>query len=555
MAKRGEPLFFVILLLLPLQLLAADRLVLESGQDIYRLGSYLEIFEDSTKRLSVEQVTAEQFEAVDQLNLNLGLSESAYWLRFQLLNRSAEQEWLLDVGWLADPFAWIHVYGPDGQGGYREIVSEGVYQSVYPLPVTPEPAWYYLKMLPEGDATFLAAAVATRAAQTARSRNSMLAVGIFYGLMLCMAIYSLIFYLPFRQKTFLWYTCFIFSVMGYFVEVNGIIYDLKVFVNPEIYYRLPLFCIFMLLFSGGQFVRAFLMTSDHTPRLDRTLRATIWAALILALASFKGNIMLLNSLIALLGPAMIVLAISAGIICRRHGFWAARFFLVSWAVTLLGGISYALTYLGVLPLTFWTFYSFQIGIALGAILMAFALIDRVRHLQQNARFYRRMSMLDELTGLFNVRYFRRQLELQMNTALRSKRPLSLMMLDVDDFKAINDTYGHTEGDRVLADLCRIIQGMVRASDVPCRYGGEEFSLIMPETSIDEAAQVAGRIRLAIAGHHFSFSNGDQRSLTASIGIAEMQSDQRLKQLVSRADGAMYEAKKSGKNRVVVAGED
>jgi diguanylate cyclase (GGDEF)-like protein len=163
----------------------------------------------------------------------------------------------------------------------------------------------------------------------------------------------------------------------------------------------------------------------------------------------------------------------------------------------------------------------------------------------------KLSLTDPLTGLNNRRGFDLAARQQIMVAIRHHRPLSLLMLDIDFFKRVNDTYGHAAGDRVLERLSAIIFKNIRSLDIPARLGGEEFCILLPETNGDEALLLAERLRLVVAEE--KFNSGDLTfSITISIGLVECScGDDALERLLERGDLALYKAKQSGRNRSVV----
>ncbi len=167
---------------------------------------------------------------------------------------------------------------------------------------------------------------------------------------------------------------------------------------------------------------------------------------------------------------------------------------------------------------------------------------------------KRLVITDDLTGLFNQRYFYTQITKESERAKRHNRPLSLILIDIDLFKDFNDTYGHWEGDFVLKKIGEILLKNVRDIDMPFRYGGEEFTVILPDTNHEDAIIVAERIRKAVAQNVFyPFTlNGqpDVVSKTVSIGITEFREQDDMKSFVKRADNALYQAKKLGRNMLV-----
>lgn len=160
-----------------------------------------------------------------------------------------------------------------------------------------------------------------------------------------------------------------------------------------------------------------------------------------------------------------------------------------------------------------------------------------------------ISMTDPLTGLFNRRRFQEVLELEFKKARRYHLPLTCMMIDIDHFKSVNDSYGHAIGDTVIRDVARIIQDCIRDSDSVCRWGGEEFILLAPMTKKTEALLPARRILAAVEAHAFAGLQGTRK--TVSIGIAGVPDDDidTTDKLVQEADESLYQAKKEGRNRI------
>jgi two-component system, cell cycle response regulator len=178
---------------------------------------------------------------------------------------------------------------------------------------------------------------------------------------------------------------------------------------------------------------------------------------------------------------------------------------------------------------------------------------RLQKLAGEREFYKQLSNRDEMTGLANYRSCHETLEKETERAKRYNRPLTIMMIDIDDFKGCNDTYGHLAGDAAMMQIAGLIKAQTRTSDVVARYGGEEFMVILPEATIDEASFVAERIRQAIEKHPFVSEEGTtMASLTVTIGLSSLPDRASTKKdLIRTADIAMYKGKTSGKNKVVV----
>lgn len=173
--------------------------------------------------------------------------------------------------------------------------------------------------------------------------------------------------------------------------------------------------------------------------------------------------------------------------------------------------------------------------------------DRIKELEK-------LLDRDYLTGLYNRRFFMERFFEEIAWAIRYKEPLSIMMLDIDFFKRINDTYGHGCGDEILKQISSTLLSVLRAEDIVARYGGEEFIILLPNTNSDGAITAAEKLRTTVQNKVFVCKDSDiQLSVTISIGVTIYSGDAELSpdRLIGQADGALYTAKESGRNRVVV----
>ncbi len=166
----------------------------------------------------------------------------------------------------------------------------------------------------------------------------------------------------------------------------------------------------------------------------------------------------------------------------------------------------------------------------------------------------RMTIIDGLTGAHNKRYFIEFLEREIARCSRYGRPLSLLMFDIDHFKAVNDTHGHLTGDHVLKEMCRRLLGRIRKEELLARYGGEEFACVLPETDNAGAMAFAEQIRILVGGTPFEYE-GDSFTVTVSVGVATLNNDGgdmvlEATALIKLADENLFAAKHAGRNRVV-----
>jgi len=171
--------------------------------------------------------------------------------------------------------------------------------------------------------------------------------------------------------------------------------------------------------------------------------------------------------------------------------------------------------------------------------------ERVRMMEK----LQKLAITDGLTKLHNSRSFYSQIEVEVDRFNRYKHPLSLLLLDIDHFKHYNDTYGHLEGDKVLVRISQIIRSCLRKLDTAYRYGGEEFTVILPETTCEEAQNVAERIRNAVKAEKFDPETEGDIIITISIGVTQYSPEEELSAFIQRADKAMYSSKQNGRNKV------
>jgi two-component system cell cycle response regulator len=183
-----------------------------------------------------------------------------------------------------------------------------------------------------------------------------------------------------------------------------------------------------------------------------------------------------------------------------------------------------------------------IGYQMAATLKHFQRLSSIKHI----------AIYDTLTGLYNRRHFEERLGVEAQKSFFSNTPLSLVMVDIDHFKKVNDTFGHTEGDQVLCMISSLLKSSVRKKDTVSRYGGEEFILILPEAGLDESFVIAERIRRLVEKSPFEVGKA-QVNLTLSMGISNFPSHRAKskEELVKMADQALYDAKRGGRNKVCI----
>lgn len=191
---------------------------------------------------------------------------------------------------------------------------------------------------------------------------------------------------------------------------------------------------------------------------------------------------------------------------------------------------------------------FDASRVLEIILQELKVLMRIKWLYSETKY---LAITDGLTSLYNRRYFQQTLDREFARSKRYKNPLSIALFDIDHFKNINDTYGHQFGDKVIAEISKIIKNSLRKTDYVARYGGEEIVLILPETPIDQTMIPIERIRIKIQDHQFIYGEKSVQ-VTASCGLAGIEPDvSTYEDLILRADKALYESKRNGRNQTTI----
>lgn len=557
---------FLILLAVPPASDSSQKAVTLAGSESAReLSGFLSILKDPDHRYGIEEVSrpalATSFVSAAPGVPHLGLSEDAVWVKFRLASAPPDG-WLLHVGW---PFLAsvklrdlrLHpgtaVTG-NSRGGHKF--------TAWGFPGPSGPGWtIYSRFVGQG-ILILPMKLYPDSAHLAHHRLRSTAFGLYYGVILAMAFYNLFLFFSLRDRTYIYYVLYTLSLFFYFLSFNGLTLEFLLPGRRALDSRITLFFLAMIFVTAALFTRKFLDTRRNAPLIDRMMQGFLLLGAVMGILSFTANFRLLTIAFSIIGLTAPFLLIFAGILIWRQGFRPARFYLLAWTIYSMGVFLFALTYSGDLPFSAFGLHSYQIASAIEAILLSFALADRIRLLRMereaarhNERRAMELALTDELTGLYNPRFFRAQIGPEIQRAENLGQPLSLIMLDVDDFKQYNDTFGHIQGDRVLTRLGDIIKRQVRTTDHACRYGGEEFAIIMPACTGLQAMEASERIRRAFGSQIFTPARGVDLRSTVSMGVSEYASGLSSQELVDRADQALYQAKKWGKDRVCLWGDE
>jgi len=391
----------------------------------------------------------------------------------------------------------------------------------------------------------------------------------YFGMLLALGLYNLLLFVGLKERVFLLYSLFVFSFTIGIVTFNGI--GVSLFWHPlDIHEnRVMAFGFILSATFGALFTRDFLETKKFSPRWHRALTFYLAWCVIAILSVFLLPVLpaLIIMDITALGAA--VLLLSCGITCLRMRVPGAQLFVLAWLLLLTGAGSMALRNFGVLPSNFFTQYGIQIGSAFEMLILSFALAARfnklkkqkehaqtrmVETLRSQSRMLEEkvaqrthelevMATTDTLTGLLNRNGMHQQLRAAIKRCQRNNKPLTLLMLDLDNFKPVNDLHGHDAGDFVLQTTARRIQNAVRGNDSCARFGGDEFIVIAESVnSAEDISQLTSRLKKSIS-NPITLPNQERIQIGASIGVCTNHKVDNVDSLLKDADEAMYNVKK------------
>jgi diguanylate cyclase (GGDEF)-like protein len=383
----------------------------------------------------------------------------------------------------------------------------------------------------------------------ARQHEYRFVYGLIYGFLLSMIVYNSMLYIGLRDRSYLHYSLYLalFGLLNMTYTGHGFAWFWP--DNPSFQNHCILLMMVMFGCSGLAFTSSFLSLERYAPKSLRLLQALCILALASQAFSLLFNAQAAETLAAFVFALVASLGmLLLGILALKHRHVAGHYYLAAMFFGMLGTLITTLTVWGLLPFTGWNYGAIKIGIILQAILLALGLSFKVRQQQKSRLQAERMAERDPLTGLHNRRGFNEQAAAIWSTAVRNQRPLSLIMLDLDHFKTINDLHGHATGDKALKLTADMLAQNCRGGDVLGRWGGEEFLLLLPETGISEAQALAERLRMEIQTLGLAESH-TKLALSASFGVIERSSQGQLEQLINQADRLLYVAKHSGRNRV------
>ncbi|GLQ30613.1 sensor domain-containing diguanylate cyclase [Litoribrevibacter albus] len=541
---------------------------------------------------------------------NFGYSHSVYWFHLPLLNAAHfSSDWVVEVAYPVLDFVDLYVVKKgDVQSFYKlgdkQPFSNRVFEHRnFRIPVTLSP-------LDEVD-IFIRVKTSSAVQVPVRlwsygglmkyDQIDILIIGVYFGLLLVMALYNGLIYLTVRQRSNLYYVFYVVSYGFFQASLIGLAYQ---YIWPSGVHwndQSILVSLALSLVFGTIFIRSYLDLRLSSPRLELFYRGATWLGVVCIVLSFVLSYDLMIRVMVFSSTVICLCAMAGGLYLWRSIGRSIQYFTLAWLFLFAGGLILALNKFGVLPRNLFTENASLYGSALQIILLSMALVEQINmerkkrfaaqqraivqerlareaqehalalQRQDNERLEQRvqertaelealndklqeLTIRDSLTGLYNRRYLDTKAEEEYKRAQRDRNSLAVLVMDLDNFKQINDKYGHLFGDTCLVATAKVLSDNVqRTSDTIARYGGEEFVAILPGASKEKARYLAEMIRLNIMSLEMTFE-GKRVPLSMSIGFVATKPKEvgRYEELIKLADEALYKAKEAGRNRVIGA---
>lgn len=586
----------LLLLVLPGVLQAAvtpqdAQINLQAGRNEYVLSLHLQYLEDADHTLDLDgarqALQAGRFQGGQTQALNLGFTESAYWFYLRIHNQnSTRNQWVLESLYSIMDQLDVYYRFNDGREQHQQAGDSVMFHQRarahhninFGLELAAgETVDVFIRAQTTG-AIQMPVMLWSEVAFADKVSTEQIVFGLYYGMLFSLGIYNLLLFLVIRDRNYLLYVFYIASYGLFQMSLNGLAFqylwpDSPDWNNRSIACLMGIGMFFITLFS-----HSFLALKNNSPVLSKVFIGFMAIYLGIAAATFVLPYQLVIRTGTLASTFGVLCIMTSAVVCLIKRFRPARYFFVSWAVLLLGMLAYTLKTFSLLPANFITEYAIQIGSVLEVLLLSLALADRIKILQdENQRMQARvneeleqhvrertleleranrkleeLSTTDGLTGLKNRRHFNEVFALECKRTSRSGDTLSVILIDIDHFKNLNDSYGHLLGDECIKAVAdAIAKAAFRQTDTKCRYGGEEFVVLMPSTPPEGALRVAANIQEAIRALVIPHQ-GKKLAVTASLGVATVVSEREdaVRDVLAQADQALYQAKASGRNAVV-----
>ncbi|HFU77630.1 MAG TPA: GGDEF domain-containing protein [Epsilonproteobacteria bacterium] len=556
------------------------------------------LMEKPGQNMDIEEVSNLNFAQETSNAFSFGYKENTFWFHFSVFNNSPETknmvlEFTEIIHKTVDLFVVSNHISHRENGLRIRVKNREIKESnpSFPLTFSPyENKDIYLKVS-SIYGVFGAIQLKTKEQFNADLQLKKYLYLIYFTAVIVIGLYNLILFFYLKEKIYLYYIAYVFIFVVWAANYKGILLP---FISMKTYdllqITIPLFFIFFILFS-----QAIVETKKYFPVLHKILSSFILVCLVslgLMFLSMHSGFYFINAAAIPLFPLLIV--VSFGALYHKHH--AAKIYLIALSIYIIGMSLLSLLALGILPYTLLLSHSAMIGSFFEIILFSLLLAYRINAVREDSKktqqelilqqrtestrlfhtvaektkalhrakeqlekelakkeileqHLKHLASTDPMTGLLNRRSFFDICDQAMIDASTKEKALTCLIVDIDHFKNINDTYGHDMGDKVIKNIAQLMLDNTRTLDHVGRIGGEEFAILMSDTDMESAYQISDRLRENISKYKMLL-NDKSVSVTVSIGLSYLtHEDKNIHTLLKRADTALYEAKENGRNQV------
>ncbi len=516
-------------------------------------------YEDVTHAESAESLRELDglFQPLERPVLYRNRTKSACWIRFRLAPSPKDEDRFIEIDNASLEF--IDVWFPDGTheraGKYVNARENRVKTRIrnIPVPRGADSGEFVYARVRTNTIMFVPLAAVTARQALARSFRTNLVFGVFFGIIVAIIFINLFSFMVIRNRHFLVYLCYLVSLLVYHLVVHGFMYFLGLpphFLESLLWLSLAGFGISMMVFA-----KRFLFLKERLPAVSTILDVNIGLFLVQTALGISMQVYLANQIAYITGFIVPIIIMATTVKLYVSGYREVRFYLIAWVALFTGTTIWSTSAYAEARIS--ANYFFLVGTSVDSLLFTLAIFDLLRKelsekdvMLEREKYYINLSRTDPLTGLYNRRYLNELIKrLESDGEIPSDS--ALIMIDLDNFKTINDTYGHLAGDLILTKTGTKIKKHIRKTDIACRYGGDEFLVFLPGANESAARLIAESIRNDIVADCSYSEEGSPISITVSIGISENRLDDSFDGLFLRADAALYQAKKTGRDRISV----
>ncbi|WP_100401315.1 sensor domain-containing diguanylate cyclase [Bacillus sp. FJAT-42315] len=548
------------------------------------LGPHYDVFRDPSNDVEIDDILSGEYDksfvASTQEYLNFWHTDDTIWLRLdtdEIIKNKEESYWLE----LIDKLENIEVFllKEDGtydiqKGGFSNLDSRKIkFRSILFTINDPSIQEIYIKLEGALPLTVISSLYTTDGFIEKIISYKFL-TGAFYGFLTALSIYNLFLFFSLKERSYLYYVFYMWSFMVFQATMNTFDIELMGHLLPEWFFTrsLVLSCNLLLL-CMILFGREFLELKKYLPLHNRVLTVSLWITIFSFVAVFIiPDVYIVNDFTIAFTMLVLLFLWISGLRLLLRGYKIARFYMVGWTVLLGSIIIQGLGFIGIIPFhpriyedvpaTAAIFEAIFLSLALGDKIniikkehqdmqqelnetLEYKVKERTQQLEKATLELERLANTDRLTQIPNRVRLDYVLETELKRAQNELIPFSVILLDVDHFKEVNDQFGHQVGDIVLIEAAKLLKDNIRDMDTIGRWGGEEFLVICPQTTLEDALQLSKKLRKQLENHSFPIVERK----TSSFGVTCYVQGDTLNTLIARCDKALYHAKDRGRNCV------